>query len=72
MMVKLIHFFQDALYVHIKIIWNLLEKKAIPGPLHPSNLTEFNSCFSDEDQIARLAENLEGAPLIAVKDIVTL
>ncbi|KNZ60531.1 hypothetical protein VP01_1540g4 [Puccinia sorghi] len=69
---KLIHAFQDALYVHIKIIWNLLDQKEIPGPPHPRTLTKLNSLFSDAEQIASSAKNLEGVSLIPVKDIVTL
>ncbi|KNZ55278.1 hypothetical protein VP01_2722g5 [Puccinia sorghi] len=63
---------RDALYVHIEIIWNLLELKEIPGLPHPITLTKFNSQFSDADQIARSSKNVEGTPLIPVTDIVTL
>ncbi|KNZ52066.1 hypothetical protein VP01_3705g1 [Puccinia sorghi] len=68
----LIFLFQDALYVHIKIIWNLLEQKSIPGPPHPNTLTEFNSRFSDAEEIAQIVENVQGAPLVPVKEIISL
>ncbi|KNZ45574.1 hypothetical protein VP01_7g14 [Puccinia sorghi] len=55
----------------VKLI-NVFRMLSIPGPLNPSTLTKFNSWFSDVDQIARLAENVEGSPLIPVTDIVTL
>ncbi|KNZ52067.1 hypothetical protein VP01_3704g1 [Puccinia sorghi] len=63
---------RDALYVHIKIIWNLLEQKSIPGPPHPNTLTEFNSRFSDAEEIAQIVENVQGAPLVPVKEIISL
>jgi hypothetical protein len=67
------HFFplQDALYVHIKLIWNLLEQKTIPSPPHPDTLREFTSRFSNADEIKQTAENSSGAALIPVNDVVT-
>ncbi|KNZ64343.1 hypothetical protein VP01_10392g1, partial [Puccinia sorghi] len=64
--------FQDALYVHIKIIWNLLEQKSIPGPPHPNTLTEFNSLFSDAAKITQIVDNFHGSPLVPFKEVVSL
>ncbi|KAI7964258.1 hypothetical protein MJO29_004685 [Puccinia striiformis f. sp. tritici] len=61
----------DALYVHIKLIWNLLEQKAIPSPPHPITILEFTSRFSNADEIERTANDTSGAALIPVKEVVT-
>ncbi|KAA1066294.1 hypothetical protein PGT21_027869 [Puccinia graminis f. sp. tritici] len=63
---------RDALYVHIKLLWNLLEQKTIPGPPHPDTLKEFTACFSNAEEIGKTAEDVAGAALIPVKDVVTL
>ncbi|KAA1137645.1 hypothetical protein PGTUg99_017935 [Puccinia graminis f. sp. tritici] len=63
---------RDALYAHIKIIWNLLEQKTIPGPPPSDSLREFNSRFSDANEIEQTAENTNAPSLIPVKDIQTL
>ncbi|KNZ43970.1 hypothetical protein VP01_9660g1 [Puccinia sorghi] len=62
----------DALYVHIKIIRNFLKQKSIPGLPHPNTLTEFNSRFSDAAKIAQIVDNVHGAPLVPIKEIVSL
>ncbi|KAI9621373.1 hypothetical protein H4Q26_015668 [Puccinia striiformis f. sp. tritici PST-130] len=62
---------RDALYVHIKLIWNLLEQKAIPSPPHPNTILEFTSRFSNADKIERTANDTSGAALIPVKEVVT-
>ncbi|KAI9602531.1 hypothetical protein H4Q26_001821 [Puccinia striiformis f. sp. tritici PST-130] len=62
---------RDALYVHIKLIWNLLEQKAIPSPPHPNTILEFTSRFSNADEIERTANDTSGAALIPVKEVVT-
>ncbi|KNZ60634.1 hypothetical protein VP01_1526g4 [Puccinia sorghi] len=62
----------DALYIHIKIIWNLLKQKAIPGPPYPSTLTKFNSCFLDAEKISQTVENMQAAALVPLREIVTL
>ncbi|PLW24725.1 hypothetical protein PCASD_05232 [Puccinia coronata f. sp. avenae] len=62
---------RDALYVHIKLIWNLLEQKKIPTPPHPNSLQEFTSCFSSADEIEQTANNTSGTSLIPVKEVVT-
>ncbi|KAA1122262.1 hypothetical protein PGTUg99_035798 [Puccinia graminis f. sp. tritici] len=63
---------RDALYVHIKLLWNLLEQKTIPGPPHPDTLKEFTARFSNAEEIGKTAEDVAGAALIPVKDVVTL
>ncbi|KAA1110944.1 hypothetical protein PGT21_034682 [Puccinia graminis f. sp. tritici] len=63
---------RDALYVHIKIIWNLLEQKTIPGPPHPDTLRELTASFSNADEITQRADDASGAALIPVRDVVTL
>ncbi|KAA1064840.1 hypothetical protein PGT21_016366 [Puccinia graminis f. sp. tritici] len=62
---------QDALYVHLKLIWNLLEQKTIPGPPHPDTIKEFTSRFSNIDEIAQITNDPAAASLIPVKDVVT-
>ncbi|KAI7943875.1 hypothetical protein MJO28_011403 [Puccinia striiformis f. sp. tritici] len=63
---------RDALYAHIKIIWNLLEQKTIPSPPHPNILTEFNGQFSDLSEIVLAADDTQSPSLIPVKEIVSL
>ncbi|KAH9450930.1 hypothetical protein Pst134EB_018437 [Puccinia striiformis f. sp. tritici] len=63
---------KDALYAHIKIIWNLLEQKTIPSPPHPDTLTEFNGRFSDPSEIVLAADDAQSPSLIPVKEIVSL
>jgi hypothetical protein len=63
---------QDALYVHIKLIWNLLKQKTIPGPPHPDTLREFTACFLNAKEIEQIADDATGAGLIPVKEVVTL
>ncbi|WAQ90762.1 hypothetical protein PtA15_13A161 [Puccinia triticina] len=63
---------RDALYVHLKLIWNLLEQKAIPGPPHPDTLREFNSHFSNAKQIEKAAEDENGASIIPTTNVSTL
>ncbi|KNE95049.1 hypothetical protein PSTG_11642 [Puccinia striiformis f. sp. tritici PST-78] len=63
---------RDALYAHIKIIWNLLEQKTIPSPPHPDTLTEFNGRFSDPSEIVLAADDAQSPSLIPVKEIVSL
>ncbi|EFP91720.1 uncharacterized protein PGTG_17457 [Puccinia graminis f. sp. tritici CRL 75-36-700-3] len=62
---------RDALYVHIKLIWNLLEQKTIPGPPHPETIKEFTARFSNADEIEKTANDPAGESLIPVKDVVT-
>ncbi|KAI7946490.1 hypothetical protein MJO29_011017 [Puccinia striiformis f. sp. tritici] len=62
---------RDALYVHIKLIWNLLEQKAIPSPPHPNPILKFTSCFSNADEIEQTANNTGGAALILLREVVT-
>ncbi|PLW23896.1 hypothetical protein PCASD_13479 [Puccinia coronata f. sp. avenae] len=63
---------RDALYVHIKLIWNLLKQKTIPGPPHPDTLREFTACFLNAKEIKQIADDATGAGLIPVKEVVTL
>ncbi|PLW14960.1 hypothetical protein PCANC_17035 [Puccinia coronata f. sp. avenae] len=63
---------RDALYVHIKLIWNLLKQKTIPGPPHPDTLREFTACFLNAKEIEQIADDATGAGLIPVKEVVTL
>ncbi|KNZ48357.1 hypothetical protein VP01_5725g1 [Puccinia sorghi] len=63
---------RDALYTHIKLIWNLLEQKAIPSPPHPSTLREFASRFSNFDEILKTAKDTNAASLIPIQEVVTL
>ncbi|KNE98391.1 hypothetical protein PSTG_08311 [Puccinia striiformis f. sp. tritici PST-78] len=62
---------RDALYVHIKLIWNLLEQKAIPSSPHPNPILKFTSCFSNADEIEQTANNTGGAALILLREVVT-
>ncbi|EFP76958.1 uncharacterized protein PGTG_02419 [Puccinia graminis f. sp. tritici CRL 75-36-700-3] len=62
---------RDALYVHIKLIWNLIEQKTIPRPPHPDNLREFNSRFANAEDIERTAEDTLSAALIPANEVVT-
>jgi hypothetical protein len=58
-------------YVHIKLIWNLIEQKTIPRPPHPDNLREFNSCFANAKDIERMAKDTLSAALIPANEVVT-
>ncbi|KAI7966251.1 hypothetical protein MJO29_001999 [Puccinia striiformis f. sp. tritici] len=62
---------RDALYAHIKLIWNLIEQKVIPKPPHRDTPAEFNSRFFNVDNIEYSAGNTSGAPLIPVAEVVT-
>ncbi|KNZ62493.1 hypothetical protein VP01_1263g2 [Puccinia sorghi] len=62
---------RDALYVHLKLLWGLMEQKTVP-PSSQESMKDFHSCFSNADMI-KSAEADEGAPtIIPVSEVVSL
>ncbi|MBW0475619.1 hypothetical protein O181_015334 [Austropuccinia psidii MF-1] len=62
---------KDAFYIHIKLLWGLIEKNAVPSAPDPSQLNEFYQRFSTPDQIeSALANN--GPALVPVDTVQTL
>jgi hypothetical protein len=50
---------QDALFVHLRILWCLLEKDAVPGAPSPAVLTDFNSRFATQEDIFQQRDSQE-------------
>ncbi|KNZ52575.1 hypothetical protein VP01_3517g5 [Puccinia sorghi] len=65
------YFFFEAFYLHIKVLWGLIEVGAIPTPPNPDQLREFNQRFSSSDQIENAISNC-GGDLVAIDQIETL
>ncbi|WAQ89874.1 hypothetical protein PtA15_11A566 [Puccinia triticina] len=58
-----------ALYVHIKILWGLLEQDSVPKGPSSELLTEFYSAFSTVEEIETVAQASSPPDLIPRRDI---
>ncbi|MBW0493839.1 hypothetical protein O181_033554, partial [Austropuccinia psidii MF-1] len=66
------NFTKEALYVHIRILWGMIEKQPLPPSPDKSLLKEFKQRFSNNDQIQDAANSNTGATLISEKEVQTL
>lgn len=63
---------QDCIYTHIRILWDMMEEKAIPKIPDMNTLKEFQQRFANADQIAAAAENSASPVLITEGEVTTL
>ncbi|KAA1095105.1 hypothetical protein PGT21_035590 [Puccinia graminis f. sp. tritici] len=42
---------KEAFYVHIKVLWGLVKKRAVPNTPSPKQLAKFYQRFSSTEQI---------------------
>ncbi|MBW0471991.1 hypothetical protein O181_011706 [Austropuccinia psidii MF-1] len=62
---------KDAFYIHIKLLWGLIEKNAVPSAPDPLQLNEFYQHFSTPYQI-KSALSKNGPPLVPFDTVQTL
>ncbi|MBW0557526.1 hypothetical protein O181_097241 [Austropuccinia psidii MF-1] len=62
---------KDVFLIHIKFLWGLIEKNAVPSAPDPSQLNKFYQHFSTPDQIKSALEN-NGPALVPVDTVQTL
>ncbi|KAH9467019.1 hypothetical protein Pst134EB_002052 [Puccinia striiformis f. sp. tritici] len=63
---------RDCIYTHIRILWDMMEEKAIPKIPDMNTLKEFQQRFANADQIAAAAENSASPVLITEGEVTTL
>jgi hypothetical protein len=69
---QLILLYQDALFLHIRMLWGLFEQTAVPAKVNPILAQEFYNRFSTVPEIEQAVSD-PGAPnLIAQDDIINL
>ncbi|KAA1127018.1 hypothetical protein PGTUg99_003187 [Puccinia graminis f. sp. tritici] len=63
---------QECLYVHIRLLWGLVETSSVPPQANKEHIRSFCTKFSTVDQVQRHFEDSHAAHLIARSDILTL
>ncbi|MBW0467500.1 hypothetical protein O181_007215 [Austropuccinia psidii MF-1] len=63
---------KDAMFVHIKILWGMLEEHEVPPKPDNSLLKEFNQQFSTNEQLKNAATSQTGGNIITKKEVQTL
>ncbi|MBW0560292.1 hypothetical protein O181_100007, partial [Austropuccinia psidii MF-1] len=62
---------KDALYTHIKLLWGMIKKEAIPTIPNPTQLSIFSQLFSNPEQVESAITN-DAPPLVPLDTIETL
>jgi hypothetical protein len=60
---------QEVVYLHIKILWGLIESGAILSPPKPNQLVKFNQQFSTAKQIENVINSCGSPHLVAINQI---
>lgn len=63
---------RDSLYLHIKILWGLVHKKAVPQAPCPDSLKEFYNWFTLVTEVEDAANNEAAPQLISATEIKSL
>ncbi|KAA1079500.1 hypothetical protein PGT21_013504 [Puccinia graminis f. sp. tritici] len=63
---------KECLYVHIRLLWGLVETSSVPPQANEEHIRSFCTKFSTLDQVQRHFEDSHAAHLIARSDILTL
>ncbi|MBW0518634.1 hypothetical protein O181_058349 [Austropuccinia psidii MF-1] len=66
------HFTKEALFIHIKVLWGMLEKQCVPPSPDHTLLKEFFERFSNHDQVQNAENSNNAASLIQQNDVQTL
>jgi hypothetical protein len=64
--------YQECLFVHIRLLWGLLETTSVPPPADPEHIRIFSKFFSTVPEVERYITDSNSAALITHSDILTL
>jgi hypothetical protein len=64
--------YQECLFVHIQLLWGLLETTSVPPPADPEHIHIFSQFFSTVPEVKRYITDSNSAALITHSDILTL